>query len=77
MLRYRTIGQIEAELIALRAAAERAGLALACAFSTSDEYEADLIRERRAQGAYRSAPPRRPLRLTALVAGLALAFLLI
>jgi hypothetical protein len=77
MFRYRTVGQIEAEILALRAAAERAGLALACVFSSSDEYEADLIRERRAQGAYRSAPAGRPMRMTAVIAGLALAFLLI
>jgi len=77
MFRYRTVGQIEAEILALRAAAERAGLALACVFSSSDEYEADLIRERRAKGAYRDASAGRPVRMTAVIAGLALAFLLI
>jgi hypothetical protein len=78
MIRYRTVAQVEAELMALRAAAERAGLALACLFSSSAEYEADLIRERRAQGAY--DPPRpqhRVMRTMAIVLGLALAFLLI
>jgi hypothetical protein len=77
MMRTRTVAQLEADLIALRAAAERAGLALACLFASSAEYEADLIRERRAQGAYR---PRRPLRdrlrVVALIGALALAFLL-
>ena len=29
-----------------------AGLALACAYSSSDEYEAELIRARRSAGAY-------------------------
>ncbi len=29
-----------------------AGLALACAYSSSDEYVADIIRERRRAGAY-------------------------
>lgn len=43
--------------MALRAAAERAGTALACLFSSSDEFEAAVIRVRRAEGAY--APPRR------------------
>jgi hypothetical protein len=31
-----------------------AGLALACAYSSSDEYEAELIQERRKAGAYGS-----------------------
>jgi hypothetical protein len=31
-----------------------AGLALACAYSSSDEYEADVIRVRRQSGAYGS-----------------------
>jgi hypothetical protein len=41
---------------ALEASANRAGLALACSYSTAAEFEADLIRERRAAGAY--ANPR-------------------
>jgi hypothetical protein len=53
----RTLVQVEADLAALRATAERAGMALACLFSSSDEYEADIIRVRRAAGAY--DPPRR------------------
>jgi hypothetical protein len=32
--------------------AERAGRALACVFSSSDEFEAALIAERRAEGRY-------------------------
>ena len=51
------IANLEADLVALRAAAERAGTALACLFSTSDEFEAAVVRVRRAQGAY--APLRR------------------
>jgi hypothetical protein len=77
MLRSRTLPRVEADLAALRASAERAGVALACLFASSDEYEADIIRERRASGAFR---PRRRwrhhLRLAALACGLALAFLL-
>ena len=77
MLRSRTLDRVEADLAALRASAERAGVALACLFASSDEYEADLIRERRASGAFR---PRRRwrhrLRLGALTGALALAFLL-
>jgi hypothetical protein len=49
-----------------------AGLALACAYSSSDEYEAELIRARRSAGAY--GPRRyRPLVLAAVAAVVALA----
>jgi hypothetical protein len=48
------VATVEADIAALKRAAERAGTALACLFSCSDEYEADLIRERRAAGAYRN-----------------------
>ncbi len=74
MTAYRSVAQVEAELIALRAAAERAGLALACLFSSSDEFEAAIIKERREAGAY--GPPQRKRRrvlslaLTALLAAL-------
>jgi hypothetical protein len=54
MVRVRTSATVEADLVALRAAAERAGSALACLFSSSDEYEADIIRKRRAAGAFKS-----------------------
>jgi hypothetical protein len=77
MMRHRTVAEVEADLVALRAAAERAGMALACLFASSDEYEADIIRERRAQGAFRPhRPVRHRLRLAALICGIALAFLL-
>src|SRR4051812_21624184 len=38
----RTIADLESDLTALRAAAERAGTALACLFSCSDEFEAEV-----------------------------------
>lgn len=80
MMRSRSIAQVESDIVALRAAAERAGTALACLFSTADEFEADVVRERREQGAYGPVAPRIhhslwwPLVLTAL---LAVAFLLL
>ena len=46
--------QNASDAIALEASA---GLALACAYSSSDEYEAELIQTRRKAGAYGS--PRR------------------
>jgi len=47
---------VEADLMALRSAAERAGTALACLFSTCDEFETAVIaarRRRRADGVSR------------------------
>ena len=77
MLRSRALSRVETDLAALRSSAERAGVALACLFASSDEYEADLIRERRASGAFRARKPwRQRLRLIALACGFALAFLL-
>ena len=53
--------------------AESAGRALACAFSSSDEYEAAVIAERRAEGRYgsRYRPP------SALIYGVGAAILAI
>jgi len=68
MSQSRALADLEADIVALRAAAERAGTALACLFSSSDEFEAAVVRRRREQGAYRaSARKRRPL-LTAFFA---------
>jgi hypothetical protein len=72
----RTIADLEADLVALRAAAERAGTALACLFSSSDEFEAAVVRVRREQGAYRRHRVRRPVLAAVLVGLLVLAFVL-
>lgn len=73
----RAIADVEADLAALRAAAERAGTALACLFSTADEFEAAVVRVRREQGAYRGRRlARHRARFAALVTLLALAFIL-
>ena len=78
MMRPRTVARVEADLAALRAAAERAGMALACLFSTSDEFEAEVIRAQRARGAFRpQRQVRQRLGLAAVIGALALAFLLI
>ena len=78
MSHTRTIADLEADIVALRAAAERAGTALACLFSSSDEFEAAVVRVRREQGAYRARNrSRRPLVAVTLVALLTLAFVLI
>jgi len=74
----RSIARVEADLAALRAAAERAGTALACLFSTSDEFEAAVVRVRREQGAYGARRRSRSLLLAGVfTALLALAFLMI
>ena len=49
-----------------------AGLALACAYSSSDEYEAAIIAERRAAGAYAPKRSVHPLWLAAAIAAAAL-----
>jgi len=48
-----------AEAVALDANAARAGLALGCRYSSSDEYEAEVVQARRAAGAYATSRPRR------------------
>ena len=73
----RTLAQLEADIVALRASAERAGTSLACLFSSSDEFEAEVVRVRREQGAYRRHSRARGLWIVALVSVLALAFILL
>ena len=74
----RSIARPEADLAALRAAAERAGTSLACLFSTADEFEAEVVRVRREQGAFRAPNRSRTLwRALALVAIVTLVFVLI
>jgi hypothetical protein len=53
-------------LLALEAAAASARGGFACMFSSSDEYETALIKERRAQGRY--TQPTRSWRIMAFVA---------
>ena len=78
MSHSRTIANLEADIVALRAAADRAGTALACLFSSSDEFEAEVVRVRREQGAYGPLRRRRGLaRIGALTALLVALFLMI
>ncbi|MDQ2083165.1 hypothetical protein RA307_23520 [Xanthobacteraceae bacterium Astr-EGSB] len=79
MKHARTIARLEADLRELEASADRAGLALACAFSSSDEFEADRIRVRREArliGSRHIAQLRGALALTA-TAALAALFVLV
>jgi hypothetical protein len=69
MLRIANSGQANAQVLALEAYAERAGAAMACAYSSSAEFDAALIAERRAAGVY--GPRRHRKQMLATVAGIA------
>jgi len=75
-----TRSQLAAELGALEASVDRARSALACVFANSDEFEAAVVRARRACGAFDpwgAARTRAVLGLTGAALGLVLALLLI
>jgi hypothetical protein len=75
MLRTSNNGQPDTAVLALEAYAERAGAALACAYSSSAEYDAALIAERRAAGVY--GPRRHRKQRLATAAGFAAALALL
>jgi hypothetical protein len=77
MLQLRTVHQVEADLVALRTAAERAGTALACLFSSSDEFEAAIIKARREAGAFQVKRSRFSARAALLTIVLAAVFLML
>jgi hypothetical protein len=68
-----------ADLMALEAHAACAGAALACAYSSSAEFDAALIAERRAAGIYGPRRHRKQMLVTlaAIAAGLTVIILLI
>ena len=63
--------------LTLEAYAERAGLALACPYSSSAEFDAALIAARRAAGVYGPRRHRKRLLAAVIAAGLALITLLV
>ena len=80
MLRFANSGHAEAQyvkaqVLALEAYAERAGAALACAYSSSAELDAALIAQRRAAGVY--GPRRYRKQKLATAAGIAIALAII
>ena len=79
MSRLSASGRSGADVIALEAYAERAGAALACAYSSSAEFDAALIAARRAAGVYGPKRHRKQMLVTAagVLAGLAVIVLLI
>jgi hypothetical protein len=62
-------------VLALEACATRAGFALGCAYSSSDEYEAEVIRSRRAAGAYAVSYHREFAMVAAALAVLAVLYI--
>jgi hypothetical protein len=75
----RSLASPHSDLMALEAYAARAGAALACVYSSSAEYDAALIAERRAAGIYGPKRRRKQMLVTAagIAAGLAVIALLI
>jgi hypothetical protein len=71
----RSLASPHSDLMALEAYAARAGAALACVYSSSAEYDAALIAERRAAGIY--GPKRRRKQMLVTIAGIAAALTLI
>ena len=69
MSRIAHSGRPDAAVLALEAYARRAGAALACVYSSSAEFEAALIAERRAAGVY--GPKRRRKQMLITAAGVA------
>ncbi len=65
----------DSRLIALEAYAVRAGAALACAYSSSAEFDAAIIAQRRAAGVY--GPRRRRKQMLVTGAGIAAALAVI
>jgi hypothetical protein len=76
MMRAVNTTTVEADLAALKVSAERAGTALACLFASSDEFEAQVIRVRREQGAFASAGRAARWREAVLSALLSFVFLM-
>jgi hypothetical protein len=67
--------RLDADISALEAHAVRAGAALACAYSSSAEFDAALIAARRAAGVYGPKRHRRQILTTVAAIAAALAFI--
>jgi hypothetical protein len=66
-----------AQWVALEGCAQSAGHALACAFSSSDEFEAALIAERRAEGRYGLSQRRKRVAIMMTAIALAIAVVVV
>ena len=63
-----SVSQGQASTLALETNAACAGLALACVYSSSAEFEAEIIRKRRAAGAYGASYQREVAMIAAAIA---------
>ena len=77
MWRLRVPVQPQTDVLALEDSVARAGFALACCYTTSDEYEAELIAARRAAGVYGPKRRRWKTRFLAVTVGIAVVVILI
>ena len=71
----RTLFRPKTDVLVLEANAARAGYALACPYSCSDEFEAAIIRAQRAAGVY--GPKRQRRQLAGIAGAIALVALLL
>ena len=72
-----SVSQLHADLGALQDQAHRAGMALACCYSSADEFEAEIIRIRRAAGAYGQVRGRAVRFVLAVTAGMSVVLLML
>jgi hypothetical protein len=77
MVDLRALVRLGPPFVSLEVHAEQAGCALACPYSSADEFEAALIAERREAGVYGSPGWRLPLVVAAILAAGLLATVLI
>jgi hypothetical protein len=68
--------RLGADMLALQGNAERAGRALACAFSSSAEFEAAVIQSRLDAGIYGPKRRRRHVLLAGIATGILIVFAL-
>jgi hypothetical protein len=62
--------RLRADMLALEGSVERAGRALACAFSSSAEFEAAVVKSKLDAGIYGPKRRRRLVLLTGIAAGM-------
>ena len=76
-MRVSSVSQVESDLAALKSCAERAGASFACLFSSSDEFEADVIRNRLQQRAQERSALSRLVGYAAALSFLSFVFLML